>query len=117
MNAADVVCLCIAAASFGALFTGMWWEAQYRKLERSFVLVGDIWEYLGSPDDTENPRLPQKLGCYVVVKPNVNTEAGADSWLMRNEINKRELYMHHRMRVAGSWRLCMRDGVPKRRAR
>jgi hypothetical protein len=34
MNAADVVCLCIAAASFGALFTGMWWEAQYRKLER-----------------------------------------------------------------------------------
>jgi len=97
----------LIAFLLGVAVIGIVDKIRIEQLERSFVQVGDLWESIGSR--------PQSRGLYEVVRPNVNTEAGADSWVMRNRLTGRTLYMHHRQRVAGEWTLCMRDGRPMRR--
>jgi hypothetical protein len=72
---------------------------------RSFVCIGDLWEFF----DKRN------AGLYEVEGPNLNTEAGADSWKMRHSTTGRRRYMHHDARTEGRWILCMRDGQPMRR--
>jgi hypothetical protein len=71
------------------------------------VSVGDIWEFVGedfNPPIYRSLRASEKRkGDYKVVKANINTEAGPDSWVMCNIETGRTLYMHHRCRMAGDW--------------
>jgi hypothetical protein len=58
------------------------------------VKVGQVWR------DTETGRK------YRVTAPNVNTEAGPDSWVMSatdTEKSGSTLYMHHHCRLEGKW--------------
>jgi hypothetical protein len=66
------------------------------------VHPGDIWESVGDP---------RHNGLYAVVRANVNTEAGLDSWVMMEVVQKdgrweragRVKYMHRLSRLRGEW--------------
>lgn len=74
-------------------------EAERRK----WVHHRDLWFSTGSK---------YTFGLYEVVKPNINTEAGPDSWVMRRCEDGKTAYMHHGQRMAGEWILMMREGEP-----
>lgn len=90
----------------------IWRERRWEAAQRRIVKVGDLWEYIG-PET--HPRRKTR-GVYLVVRANVNTEAGPDSWVMQS-LDGRELYMHRseRVRPDSNWILAMRDGRPMRR--
>lgn len=102
-----IAMFCLVSFLFGVAVIGIIDKIRIEQLERSFVQVGDLWESIGGH--------PRTRGLFEAVQPNVNTEAGADSWVMRDRLTGRTIYMHHRQRVAGEWILCMRDGRPMRR--
>ena len=104
--------LLIGATVLGMLFGAVIvWLPMHRRLEqeeRAHVQVGDLWQYVG-----EGRWTP---GVFEVIKANVNTEAGADSWVMKNHESGKTAYMHHRQRANLDWILCMRAGKVMRRA-
>jgi len=109
------ILLTLLGALFVLLLIAAALDGYRRKLERGYVKVGDLWEY--AAPDTHPKR--KTRGLYEVVRANVNTEAGSDSWVMRNCSTGMTLYMHHRQRTEPNspWILCMRDGRPMRTER
>jgi hypothetical protein len=54
------------------------------------VRVGDRWA-----------QKDVKGRSYIVMNPNINTEAGPDSWVMQSDSGIK--YMHHNSRMKGEW--------------
>jgi len=66
------------------------------------VAIDQIWEFVG------RETKPSPYRFHRVLRPNVGTEAGADSWVMARSDGD-ICYMHHRACIAGDW-VCVRYG-------
>jgi len=60
-------------------------------------MIGTFWYTSPGPFDAPGASV------YCVVAPNINTEAGPDSWEMRRIDGKHTKYMHHKARLRGEW--------------